>query len=121
MSYVVELYIGQTRMGHTSLKGEPNWFQVFGFVTLGGLNHDSTIDKLDYGIPVYFYEMHEGETEITQDKYGAKLKSIPIDDVLKALETDADRECTKFKIAIDVLRSFKERFPLPLTVMLYAH
>lgn len=123
MGYEVKLYAGRvTTQGRDGLG---HWLQIWSMFDLCTPGYDSETYKLSadhsIGVPIYFYGT-DGNTEITSDCYDKRLKAIPLDDALKALETDSGSDSyRRFKIAVDVLRSLKEHSGESLSVVLYGH
>jgi hypothetical protein len=124
MGYEVKVYVG--KVAHRVDDDHGRWFQMWAMFELCKPGYDSEISKLcgDPNVgyePVFFY-CTDGNTAITVDCYGKRLKAIPIDDALKALETDQGNDgYRRFKIAVDLLKSIKEHAGEQLSVILYGH
>ncbi len=60
--------------------------------------------------PVYLYApMGDGDTQVTKDRYDAKLYPIPIQDALDALRKDNERDpYRRFKWAVALLESMAD-------------
>ena len=57
---------------------------------------------------VYLFGL-DGSIEFTEDKYGKRLTAIPLDDVLEALDADADNDdYWRFKLALKTLTDLKK-------------
>ena len=124
MGYEVRVYVG--RVQHSSNETSGRWFQLWAMFELCKPGYDSEIYKLcsdpAIGNERVFFYADDGNTEITVDRYGKRLKAIPFDIVLKALETDQGNDSyRRFKVAVDLLRSIKEHAGEQLSVVLYGH
>lgn len=71
----------------------------------------------------YFYSIcGDGNTPVTEDRYGDMFQPVPLDDVITALEQDVhDSNYRRFKWALALLKSIKETSTEELSVILWGH
>lgn len=71
----------------------------------------------------YFFPIcGDGDTPVTEDRYGTKPRPVPIDDVITALELNAERdEYRRLLWAIGLLKAMKENSHENLTVILWGY
>ena len=116
MGYETVLAVGTIHDGFFATKENEskNWFQVMAMVDLCKAGYDSELHKLipkksevDPAQAVYLYApMGDGDTEVTEDRYGDKLHPVPLELVLAALRKDNEREnYRRFTWAIGLLES----------------
>lgn len=122
MGYEVRIYVGElTKQSHGD---SGRWLQVWSMLDLCKPGYQSATYRLsiqDIGEPVYIFAS-DGNTEITKDCYAKRLKAIPLDDVLRAIEEDCANDLyRRFKVAADLLRSIKQHGPEGMSAFLYGH
>lgn len=106
MGYETRLYIGEVR---PDPRNQPNWFQVFAMVDLckaGTL----TPENKDNTIPVYFFA-EDGNTKITQDRYGEPLIAYPIEVVKEKLKTKINENYARYSWAYETLVAITKKLP----------
>ena len=99
MGYELELLVGQVHKEPDyvtdATKGK-DWFQIFANVDLCKYGYESNLHKLNdatEATPVHAYAiMGDGDTPVVEDRYGADLTPIPIQDVINALRMDAKED-----------------------------
>jgi len=116
MGYETILAVGSMHEGYFASEDnkDKRWFQVMATVDLCKAGYDSEVLKLlpkksevDPKDEVYLYApMGDGDTNVTEDRYGDKLHPVSLEDVLAALRKDAERDTyRRFKWAIGLLES----------------
>ncbi len=95
MGYEIQMLVGrvhENQKGYSPDTKDKCWFNVFANVDLCKPGNGTAIMKLKDAAkadPIYTYAiMGDGDTEVVEDKYGDKIKPIPIQDVLEALYID---------------------------------
>ena len=115
MGYELKLIIGKTSsVTWTKLPtGTETWFQDMARLNLckigaGALSHLVTATQKGSKCPkhtLYFYS-DDGNTQITEDKYGAPFKAVPVKRVLDAIKIDQKKDkYRRFTWAIALLKS----------------
>lgn len=95
MGYEVQMLVGKVHenmKGYTDDSKDKSWFQIYATVDLCKPGYDAVVMKLKNATkadPVYMYAiMGDGDTEVTEDRYGESVFPIPVQDVLEALHAD---------------------------------
>lgn len=96
MGHEIELVVGlvhkETYYGDETTKGK-DWLQVFANVDMRKPGYSSNLRRLNdatKATSVHLYAiMGDGDTSVVEDRYGAELTPIPIQDVINALRMDA--------------------------------
>jgi hypothetical protein len=102
------------------------YFMVYAEIDLCKCGYSSAVSKLDQinKDESHFWEWYgsgDGNNAITEDRYGDKLKPIPISDVVAALESDEKNDnYRRFKWALALLKSMQDE-PEDLKVLIYGH
>jgi hypothetical protein len=108
MGYESKLIIveGSTQKG---IKTDLLYARKVAEVDLCKMGHDSNFHKLldDSPDTKYYYYSDDGGTQIVEDRYGDKLKSLNINQLIEALEQDNDGY-RRVKIALALLKGFKD-------------
>lgn len=128
MGYEVKIIVG--RLGEKLANERSVYLSELARMDLCKPGYDSAIyalcgrdaSKPDQGEPAYIYN-DTGNTKIIKDRYGDKLRALPIDDVIAALESDSKHDSyERFKIALDMLRAWRAYYiSRQLHVILYGH
>jgi hypothetical protein len=72
--------------------------------------------------PLVSAYLRNGDGRETEDCYSKKLRAIPIDLVIAALEKDCEEEYWRFPLALSFLKTAKERYKGDrLAVVLYGY
>lgn len=75
---------------------------------LSGINATTKGAEEDGLEHVYLFGL-DGSIKFTEDKYGKRLTAIPLDDVLEALDADANNDdYWRFKLALKTLTDLKK-------------
>jgi hypothetical protein len=137
MGYEVKLFVGRPTsvkhcMDEAPEQQESAWFSVYVEIELFKPGYDSEIcalsgkERSDEGTPIYMYGL-DGNTQFVEDRYGKRLRTLPMPQVLTALEKDLENSKADypdgywpFRAAADVLRSAIQYHP-EMQVVLYGH
>jgi len=87
MSYESRIYVGVVRNGD-------DYFSEIAKFQIGKIDYTGAFHRLigmSKDVDDLCLYADDGDTEITIDKYGEKLKELPLDDVIKALGKDKER------------------------------
>jgi hypothetical protein len=109
MGYEVKLYVA---IKHTFCSD--NWLEIIGSVDLSKPG-PSAIGALHSGHkdtktpPTYFFA-DDGNTKITEDRYGERISIMPLYAVVEALKKDLEDSngYRRFKIALGFLEAFQD-------------
>lgn len=78
------------------------------------------IKKYPYTNTVFFSD--DGDTEITEDRYGERLKEIPLKDMIAILrEASANSNYRRYKPALALLESFDDPQWKDIVALHYGH
>lgn len=110
MGYETTIYVGSLPLLRLDKDRPLAWLQVMGMIDCsrlaGGL---VTYEVAKEGIPAYFFGT-DGDTMITEDKYGTKLVAVPIKNVIEGLKLLLSTEkYSRAQHAYDMLRSMKKK------------
>lgn len=125
MGYETKLIIGIAVDIFHDLK-EGFYFDKYAEIDLCKMGYDSNIANIpnifNQGTIPYYYA-DDGNTQISEDYYGGKLKPIDINIVIKALRKDVKKDdYRRFKWALDLLTSMQKNAENEeITVMFYGH
>lgn len=110
MGYETDIYVGSLPLMRLDKNRPLAWLQVMGMIdcsVLGDGLVSETVTK--EGIPAYFFGT-DGDTKITEDRYGSKLVAVPIKQVIEGLKKLlATEKYSRAQHAYDMLRSMKKR------------
>jgi len=113
MGYETKLLIGkETNQAYD----ESTWFQIYAMVDLCKPGYDSEIFKIDSenktpDVKQWYWYAPTGDDNIgvTEDRYGAKPKPVPLTDVIHALRLDMQGDdYRRFKWAMALLESMAD-------------
>jgi hypothetical protein len=124
MGYEVDLYLGEVSDFSVLDDKGIKWFSVCSMIDLSKPGYSSNIIKVKGEVPVYFYGT-DGNTKITEDRYGEKLMAVKAQTLLDALEKDfkeskkdyGGKGYRRFEMAVDLLKVFIKRFNNPMAVL----
>lgn len=94
MGYEVQMLIGRVHenmKGYTADTKDKSWLQIYATVDLCKPGPGAVLELKDAAKadPIYVFPiMCNAEAQVFEDKYGAPIVPIPIQDVLEALYTD---------------------------------
>lgn len=117
MGYEVRMYYGE-KLGHVS----DGWVSVVGMVDLCKIGRGKVSEINSKDGPEGFIYADDGNTHITEDCYGSKIRIHPAKDFLKALKADNKVEkYRRYDIAIAALTAALKGFGDDLVVVLYGY
>jgi hypothetical protein len=107
MGYETTIYIGQP--GRDGFDYNTHWFHVFGHIDCSKIGSLITVEARKSGIPCYIFG-DDGDTKITEDKYGQVLVAVPIKKVIEGLKEHLKgNKYSRAQWAYDALRSMKKK------------
>lgn len=124
MGYETKLIIGVPTDFISDLK-EGFWFNKYAEIDLCKMGSDAHIsnipNKFNQGTIPYYYFADDGDRTIDEDKYGDKLKPIPVKTVVDALSKDVRED--KYRRFVWALKLLKEmvKDSENICVMFYGH
>lgn len=138
MGFEVKLFVGLSSeltniMGKTEEEKQARYFKTYAEIELFKPGYDSKICamagdmKSETGTPIYMYGL-DGDKTFTEDCYGKRLRTLPMPEVLAALEQDFEASKADyagagywpFRAAVDVIKSAIQCRP-EMEVVLYGH
>ena len=124
MGYEVKLIVGVRTDQVNYKKPEQNWFHVYAEIDLSKIG-TCPLEKLMFENqtkkPVVFWYGTDGNTTITEDRYGESYLPIPIKLVVKAVEKCvAGDDYRRFKWALALLKSMQGNTE-DISVVAYGH
>lgn len=110
MGYETTIYVGSLPLLRLDKDRPLAWLQVMGMIDCSVL-HDGLVSEevVKNGLPAYFFGT-DGDTQITEDKYGTKLVAVPIKHVIGGLkQLLSTNKYSRAQHAYDMLRSMKKK------------
>lgn len=112
MGYEVRLIAGRTSsitLSHD--KVEPKWLRSLLEIELNKmLGITSELEKFE-SEEVYIYRLDDGDTEVTEDRYGTTLKAYKLEDIIQILQYYVNHfEYLYLNHAITCLRSIRDLY-----------
>jgi len=124
MGYEVKLIVGVRTDQVNYEKPEQSWFHVYAEIDLSKIGNcplGTLMSENQTKKPVVYWYGIDGDTTITEDKYGESYLPIPIKLVVKALEKCvAGDDYMRFKWALALLKSMQDDTE-DITVLAYGH
>lgn len=129
MGYEVKVYVGERSKHDTMREDGHAYFSVVGMVDLCKPGYGSKICKLcgedsaNEMFPAVSAYLRNGDDREKEDCYSKKLRAVPIDLVINALEQDCkDNEYWRFPLALELLKSAQANYKRGgLEVILYGY
>ncbi len=126
MGYETQLLVGLDTKNSYSDDG--TYFMVYAHVDMCRLG-DSALFELPWENNTpdknkwYFYApCGDGDTQVTEDRYGTRFRPVPLTDVITALEMDTtNTDYCRIKWALALLKSIQENSNEELTVILWGY
>ncbi len=126
MGYETQLLVGKDT--GQSYSDEGTYFMVHAHVDMCKLGNSALfnlpwINKTPEDNKWYFYPpCGDGDTPVTEDRYGEQFKPIPLANVITALEEDASNDdYRRVKWALALLKSIQENSGEELSVILWGY
>jgi hypothetical protein len=133
MSVDTTLVIGSlVEEAYAKSSDERNWLNTTATIDLKALGRESLIhnfaNRKDEYKPAYFYD-NDGDTQISEDKYGTKLYAVPIAEFVRVFRQECNRSqeengvmSRRLAWALPLLTRMKNYRPLEnLYVVLFYH
>lgn len=106
-----------------------NWFLIHAVLEIGNPVYPGKIASLfpTENDPLVFIFGEDGDSQITEDKYGRKLRAIPVHRVIRALEEDDDdrraySSCYYTSWVLECIKTIVAAFERnPLSIVIFGH
>jgi hypothetical protein len=122
MGYEVKMFAGRVS---PRIDDNGHWLEVVAMFDLCCPGSGTALARLaeasGQGKPVYIYQL-DGNTATTEDGTGKRLRAIPANEVIAALDNDMRSDSYwRFKAAVSLLRSLVVSSAVPIHVALYGY